>query len=187
MGRFTVREIADILKVSKPTVQKVINAAGIEPDHIEKNKYRYYEIDKVKEIIKEIDPNFDFSVIENTANSIEKPQNDTENDHIFIENAAKNENNTEKLQNDENDPDVIHTMLEMLQIQLAAKDQQIAELTRLLDQQQKLTLIEKKPEGAAGSQTEEEEPAESPLPPDKAETKQPHKYTLKEKLQILFS
>ena len=37
---YTVKDIAELLQVSKPTIQKAINDLQIEPDRIEKNKYR---------------------------------------------------------------------------------------------------------------------------------------------------
>lgn len=76
---FTVKQIADLLGVSKPTVQKVINENFIEADKIEKNKFRYYSYDKTTFVIRILNPDFDFSTLpkntENPPQNIEKPQN----------------------------------------------------------------------------------------------------------------
>ena len=45
MKFYTVKEIADILGVSKTTVQKAIKAAAIEFDKVEKNR-QYYSFEK---------------------------------------------------------------------------------------------------------------------------------------------
>ena len=58
MKYYTMRDIADILKVSKTTVRKAIKAAAIEYDKVESNKY-FYSIDKTKQIIKNINSDFD--------------------------------------------------------------------------------------------------------------------------------
>ena len=58
---YTVKEIADLLGTSKPTVQKVINENFIEYDRIEKNKFRYYSYEKTIFIIRIIKPDFNFS------------------------------------------------------------------------------------------------------------------------------
>ena len=63
MKEFTVKEIADLLEVSKPTVQKAITEASIDPVRIEKNKYRMYSYADTVAIIKAVKSDFDFSVI----------------------------------------------------------------------------------------------------------------------------
>lgn len=86
---YTVKDIAYLLDISKPTVQKVINRLGIEADRIEKNKFRYYSQEKTEAIIKEIKADFDLSqlskttantenICDNTAKFIDKPQTDNE-------------------------------------------------------------------------------------------------------------
>ena len=70
---FTVKEIADFVGVSKPTVQKVINENFIEADKIEKNKFRYYSYEKTVFIIRILKPDFDFSIL--PKNTEKEPQN----------------------------------------------------------------------------------------------------------------
>ena len=75
---YTVKQIADLLGKTKPTVQKVINENFIEADKIEKNKFRYYSYEKTVFIIRVIDPDFNFSKLpqntekspKNTANKL---------------------------------------------------------------------------------------------------------------------
>ena len=67
---YTVKEIADILGVSKTTIQKYIKASAIDYDYIEKNK-QYYGIDKAKIIIKGVRNDFDVAEIENRQSPTE--------------------------------------------------------------------------------------------------------------------
>ena len=140
MKDYTVKEIAELLEVSKPTVQKMINDLGIE--FITKGKRdRFYTEDNVIEVIKAINPNFDLSkIIEKTAKNENEPQNEEEN----TENTEKDNANTEK---DRKIEDLQMQLLETLQKQIAdqqkqleSKDQEIQQLHKLLDQQQILTL-----------------------------------------------
>lgn len=147
MKDYTVKEIAELLEVSKPTVQKMINDLGIE--FITKGKRdRFYTEDNVIEIIKAINPNFDLSkIIEKTAKTENEPQNieeSTENIEKDTENTEKDNANTEK---DRKIEDLQMQLLETLQKQIAdqqkqleSKDQEIQHLHKLLDQQQVLTL-----------------------------------------------
>lgn len=140
MKDYTVKEIAELLEVSKPTVQKMINDLGIE--FITKGKRdRFYTEDNVIEIIKAINPNFDLSkIIEKTAKTEKEPQNteeNTENIEKDTENTEKDNANTEK---DRKIEDLQMQLLETLQKQLESKDQEIQHLHKLLEQQQILTL-----------------------------------------------
>lgn len=55
---YTVKEIADILNVSKPTVQRAINTNGIEADKEDNKHSRYYSYEKTKEIVDKINPDY---------------------------------------------------------------------------------------------------------------------------------
>ena len=95
MSDFTVKEIADILKVSKTTVQKAIKAANISYDYIERNR-QYYSMEKTRQIVLSIRADFDFSLLESQlANS----QTETENSQTDTANQVDNSpTQTEKLQ-----------------------------------------------------------------------------------------
>ena len=91
MKDYTVKEIAELLEVSKPTVQKVVNDLSLEPVRIEKNKYRFYSYADTVGIIKVIKSDFDFSklqsVFEKSPNETAKPQDSTEKqltDFFFV-------------------------------------------------------------------------------------------------------
>ena len=99
---YTVKEIADLLGVSKTTIQKAIKAAAIDYDYVERNKY-FYKLDKVKEIISSIRPDFDFTKL---ANSQTETDNQTDNSQTG-EIAA------------------LHRLIDLVQQQLAEKDKQL--------------------------------------------------------------
>ena len=77
---YTVKDIAELLQVSKPTIQKAINDLQIEPDRIEKNKYRLYSEADAAAIIHCVRPDFDLSVLrkgtEKLENDRQEPQNE---------------------------------------------------------------------------------------------------------------
>ena len=102
MNDLTVREIADILKVSKTTVQKAIKAAAISCDYVERNR-QYYKSDKAKQIILSIRADFDIASLENS-------QTETENSQ-----TSKSEEIA-----------ALHRLIDLVQLQLAEKDKQLA-------------------------------------------------------------
>jgi len=129
MHNLTVRDIADMLKVSKTTVQKAIKAADINYDYVERNR-QYYNLDKARAIILSIRNDFDFSSFENqfansateSATSTTNIENQTENLKIQLENhQPKTENSTT---NDE--MAALHRLIDLVQQQLAEKDKQLA-------------------------------------------------------------
>lgn len=129
MKDYTVKEIAEIIEVSKPTVQKVIKDLSIDPVRIEKNKYRFYCYADVVKVIKSIRSDFDF---EKLQNGIEKSQNETEKSENFSE---KQPNETEKPQNEtakqpsgshSDELDLMRSMLSLIQEQMKEKDKQLA-------------------------------------------------------------
>lgn len=131
MSDFTVKEIADILKVSKTTVQKAIKAANISYDYIERNR-QYYSMEKTRQIVLSIREDFDFSLLESKlANS----QTETENSQTDTENQSGNsQTQTEKPKTKtENSPTdskdeiaALHRLIDLVQQQLAEKDKQLA-------------------------------------------------------------
>lgn len=108
---YTVKEIADLLSVSKPTIQRYINTAAIEPDK-EENQCRYYNFDKAVKIIKAVNAEFDISRI---AADHEAPQNDAPQ-------AATPPQNAEI--------DILKSVIATIQEQLVIKDKQIANMDR---------------------------------------------------------
>lgn len=84
MKYYTMKDIADTLKVSKTTVRKAIKAAAIDYDKVESNKY-FYSIDKTKQIIKNINSDFDLRGLqsdletENSKTKFANSQTETEN------------------------------------------------------------------------------------------------------------
>ena len=144
---YTVKEIADLLKVSKTTIQKIIKAAAIEYDHIDKNR-QYYSFDKVKVIIKEFNADFDFSVFENQTENLQTKSEKQEGS--FEKSQTENENSTTKTDNSPTDPadqlatlnrmlDLIQKQLEEKDKQLAIKDKQIEDLSERLKEAMHLT------------------------------------------------
>ena len=122
---FTVKEIANFIGVSKPTVQKVINENFIEADKIEKNKFRYYSYEKTVFIIRLLKPDFDFSILpkntEKELKNTEKPQNIPQDPLETIEKSQSNEH-TERLIT------LIEQQLNEKNRLLAQKDKEIQEI-----------------------------------------------------------
>ena len=131
MRFYTVKEIADILGVSKTTVQKAIKAAAIEFDKVEKNR-QYYSFEKTKQIIAKVNKDFDLGTLQvglEVENSPTKTENQTENSQILTENSPTESENS-KTQT-ENSP-TIEKALEILEKQLDEKDSTIKDLQEKL-------------------------------------------------------
>ena len=129
---YTVKEIADLLSVSKPTIQRYINTAAIEPDK-EENQCRYYSYDKAVGIIKAVNAEFDISRI---AADHEAPQNDAPQTATPPQNA---QNAATEPQNDapqtatppqNAEIDILKSVIATIQEQLVIKDKQIANMDR---------------------------------------------------------
>ena len=119
---YTVKEIAELLNVSKPTIQRYINTAAIEPDK-EENQCRYYSYDKAVEIIKAVNAEFDISRI---AADHEAPQNDAPQTATEPQNDAPQ--TATPPQNAE--IDILKSVIATIQEQLVIKDKQIANMDR---------------------------------------------------------
>lgn len=128
MKDYTVKEIADLLKVSKTTIQKAIKAAAIEYDYIEKNR-QYYTAAKAKEIILIVRPSFEFALLENeTENLTTKTENSCENQTENLKTQTeKSTTQTENLKTTLHSEEIatMNRMLEMIQKQLDEKDKQL--------------------------------------------------------------
>ena len=129
---YTVKEIAELLNVSKPTIQRYINTAAIEPDK-EENQCRYYSYDKAVEIIKAVNAEFDISRI---AADHEAPQNDAPQTATPPQNA---QNTAPEPQNDapqtatppqNAEIEILKSVIATIQEQLVIKDKQIANMDR---------------------------------------------------------
>ena len=136
MKDYTVKEIAELLEVSKPTVQKVVNDLSLEPVRIEKNKYRFYNYADTVAIIRVIKPDFEFEKLQNVSEKLQsetaKQPNETEKSQIE---TAKQPIDTEKPQTDtEKQPntakseelELMKSMLSLIKEQLKEKDNQLA-------------------------------------------------------------
>lgn len=129
---YTVKEIADLLSVSKPTIQRYINTAAIEPDK-EENQCRYYNFDKAVKIIKAVNAEFDISRI---AADHEAPQNDAPQTATPPQNAPQTatapQNDAPQTatppQNAE--IEILKSVIATIQEQLVIKDKQIANMDR---------------------------------------------------------
>ena len=129
---YTVKGIAELLNVSKPTIQRYINTAAIEPDK-EENQCRYYSYDKAVEIIKAINAEFDISRI---AADHEAPQNDAPQTATPPQNAPQT---ATEPQNDapqtatppqNAEIEILKSVIATIQEQLVIKDKQIANMDR---------------------------------------------------------
>lgn len=122
---YTVKEIADLLQVSKPTVQRAINAAGIEADKEDNKHSRFYSVEKVRQIILSINADFDVASLAKQTDTSETfgetPPQTPQNDATQSETPPQT-----------GDLELVKAMLTTLQGQLAAKDKQIAALEEQL-------------------------------------------------------
>ena len=133
MGKlYTVKEIADLLNVSKPTIQRYINTAAIEPDK-EENQCRYYNFDKAVKIIKAVNAEFDISRI---AADHEAPPNDAPQTATPPQNAPQaatappNDAPQTATPPQNAEIEILKSVIATIQEQLVIKDKQIANMDR---------------------------------------------------------
>ncbi len=133
MIEFTVKQIAELLSVSKPTVQKAIKELAIEPERAQNNNRRYYSYADTVAIIKAVNPSYDFSLLSEFG---AKPQSETAKPQTE---PPKTENQTAKPQTEPPNQDektakppssaeveLLKSMLGVIQEQLKEKDKQLA-------------------------------------------------------------
>jgi DNA-binding Lrp family transcriptional regulator len=141
----SVLEIAELTGTSKSTVRRAIQELEIEADGIVKNTYKYSDQSIVK-IVQHINPDFDFTgsglelhqTAPGSAPSRITPHQSTPNtapDHA--EPLQSEPNCTKTNQGAPLDQEIVN----LLKAELDAKNKQIEELQRLLDQSQQLQLI----------------------------------------------
>ena len=129
---YTVKEIADLLSVSKPTIQRYINTAAIEPDK-EENQCRYYNFEKAVKIIKAVNAEFDISRI---AADHEAPQNDAPQTATPPQNAPQTatapQNDAPQTASPPQNAEIeiLKSVIATIQEQLVIKDKQIANMDR---------------------------------------------------------
>lgn len=128
MREFTVKDLADLLGVSKPTIQRAINAASIEANREEKQT-RYYSFDAAAAISAKVRPDLDFSACVGDATQTETPMQNadtpTQNPDLNRHTPHFEAEHTDTPpQNDS--MELMKAMLTTIQEQLAAKDKQIA-------------------------------------------------------------
>lgn len=131
MIEYTVKQIAELLKVSKPTVQKTINALSIAPAKRENNNRAYYSQEDTVTIIKSIDHGFDVSVLQEPddepPSETAKPQNYAEITEKPPSEAQNNEGETAKTEKPPSEEiELLRNMLGVIQEQLKEKDKQLA-------------------------------------------------------------
>lgn len=138
MKYYTMKDIADILKVSKTTVRKAIKAAAIDYDKVESNKY-FYSIDKTKQIIKNINSDFDLRGLQSdleTENSETKFANSqTETEILTANSQTEIENSKTEFANSQTETEnskTIEVALNILEKQLNEKDNTIKDLQEKL-------------------------------------------------------
>lgn len=128
---FTVKEIAEKLKVSKPTIQRCIKELSIKPTRIVSNKFRYYALDDVKTLINHIScEEIDFAELfgtpqntpQNTAKSTETPQSSPQSTETPTDTPPQTANINKK----DGENEAINVMLAMLQEEIKKKDLELA-------------------------------------------------------------
>ena len=141
MREFTVKDIAELLGVSKPTIQRAINAAAIEADR-EDGQTRYYSHAAAAAISAKVKPDFDFSACvggsetpPNVPPQTETPQNQPQNTATTPPNVPPQTETPPQADSME----FMRAMLTTIQEQLAAKDKQIEDYSARLAEAMELT------------------------------------------------
>jgi DNA-binding transcriptional MerR regulator len=144
---YTVKQVAELLGVSKQAVQKVINKKNIECKYVEKNTY-FYSYNDIVSVILKIDRNFDISLLNKvvntsttetttTANSTTKNDNLKHNPDEDIDSSPPTQQEKgDNADNENNDNrqliEVLENTIALFQNQLIEKDKQIEELTKII-------------------------------------------------------
>lgn len=146
MKEYTVKQIAEITEVSKPTVRAKIKQLKIEPIHKDDSiNTVYYSYDDTITIIKALKPSYDFSSFPENKDTGKfsgktgKAENELENDKKFsgkLENHAAVPTDYELLKNTLS---VLESQLALKDRQLEEKDKQISELLKRLSDSMEVT------------------------------------------------
>lgn len=127
MIEFTTKQLAELLSVSKPTVQKAINELAIQPERKDNNNRGYYSYADTVAIIKAVKPSFDFALLSEFG---EKPQNETAKPPNEPQKTAKPQNLAQNSEEQTAKPpneelELLRSMLTVIQEQLKEKDKQL--------------------------------------------------------------
>ena len=129
MAEYTVKEIAELLEVSKPTVQKLVNKLAVKPERIDNRRRAYYSYANTITIITAIRPNFaefeKLAVGEKLQNELPNLAQSTEKPHNFAPNTA---NESEKPPSEE---------LELLRETITIIKEQLEEKKQIIEAQQR--------------------------------------------------
>lgn len=126
---YSIKDLADILDVSKTTVRKAIQKEQIEYDCVKNNKQLYSEA-KARKIILSINADYEFANSETQfANSETEDTNQSENNG---NNTAKSI--TESANSETPEMKLLMKTIEILEKQLEQKDKQIDSLNERLAQ-----------------------------------------------------
>lgn len=157
--KITVKEIAELLNVSKTTVQRAIKELELTPDIISKNKHLYCP-ESAKEIIQFINFSFDFSGVFDFDTKTKQNETEQNKDETKTENIGVNPPQSEDFRHS-----ITTEYIETLKEQIKQKDLMIADL---LEQNKMLVIsnarITKALEDKSG---EAEEVIETPDKPNK--------------------
>lgn len=130
---YSVKEISEILGVSKPTVQRAIVTAAIEAT-AEQTQKRYYDQAKTAQIIELVSPGFDVSglfPVNQTETQTDTPTKTDTNQSQQTETYQKETDTNQKetveteTQTDTTAAKALQTAIEALQKELEAKNRQI--------------------------------------------------------------
>lgn len=142
MKLYTVKELAELLNVSKSTIQRALQSANILPDEEGVKHTRSYSLEKALEVIRIINPDFDLSSI--VSEPIHEPM------HEAIQTASLNQTPPHAPMQTESEPihtdsrpihtasephqtasqpdierELLQSMVKTLQEQLSVKDRQL--------------------------------------------------------------
>lgn len=158
-NNITVKEIAELLNVSKTTVQRAIKELQLTPDIIEKNRHLYCP-ESAKEIMQFIDFSFDVSQVFNFDTETKQNEAEQNKDEAKTETSGANPPKSDDFRHS-----ITTEYIETLKEQIKQKDLMIADL---LEQNKMLVIsnarITKALEDKSG---EAEEVIETPDKPEK--------------------
>ena len=129
MIEFTTKQLAELVGVSKPTIQKAINDLNIQPERTDNTNRGYYSHSSAVSIIKKVKPNYDISLLDTFG---EKPQNETEKPQNEPQETEKPQNFSQNLESETAKPqneqlELLRRAFSVLEAQLVEKDKQLAE------------------------------------------------------------
>lgn len=124
---YTVKQIAEYLEVTKPTVQKIINDLEINPIRTDNRNCQYYNYQDAVRIIQNRKPEFDLSLLPEPQNETANPQKQTAKAESE---TAKPESQTEKSEKQIEKPQI---PTEKLENQLESEAEHRRENQRELD------------------------------------------------------